>query len=283
LHAAGGPQDYNDPSNWTVHQEWDSRNGDLAGIIAAFTFPRSQNLAWSPDGVFLTMGGSSDDTMVSFTCSTPFDPNTATATRTRSFSNPNGVKFGNGDHFYFIHTVGDEISQYLSGSGGYWIGSGAELSDITKANVGFSGSTDGPMTFAHDNTYFLWMGDSVAGLVLKVIDIPGGDLDAFSVFDTAAYPHGVSTVLPLSPLSADGLNWYNTGGSQGVRLLTLQGFKDPANSVAGSYTAYADMGSPVIDIRPEHIWIDPFDTAQVWVIDDEGANEIQIGCINTNV
>ena len=67
---------------WTVADDWTTAVGELSVIENAFLASggsvRDGTLHWSPDGSILTLSSSAADDTKMFSCSTAFDPDTAT-------------------------------------------------------------------------------------------------------------------------------------------------------------------------------------------------------------
>jgi len=267
---------------WSLIQEWDAGLGEITAIDAAFSSAGGfSGIVWNPSGTLLTLASTGNDTVRTFTCSTPWDPDTATLTATRAVSNPRIMGDGQTGSQLFINTVvGDVIENYPFT--GYTIGAGAITSDITKANAGFSGSSDGSAVIGPDGDYMYWAGPANAGAdeVLKYITTPGGDLDSFTVVATetdAAINNGL-TVL-YSPLTADGKLWIEgVAGSPILRFFELTSALDITTLTVGANQSLAALTSQ----NPVAIWFNPADTREVWTQGSNGA-DIQLARFATNV
>jgi len=271
-----------DPSNWTLVNEWDTREGDLSTIDAAFTLNSNDGFAWSPDGTKLTICNAADDIIRTFSCSTPFDPETASTLSSRSETNPQGIQFvldGNA-HLQRI-VVGDEFTRSPSSS--YQVGGGAEHSDITKADVGFTGNQDGFIVPHPDLDYLLWFGETGTETEIKYITLISGSLNSYTVQATQGIDPPLSAVgLMVSALNKNQESFYMVGNSPGVRLVTMPSAHDIANISFGTVEDLATQFSPASNWAVNNIWTDPEDTRYVWIGGDTYPG-IQLAKFETNV
>lgn len=264
---------------WSLIQEWDAGVGDLTAIDTAFSSAGGfAGLIWSPDGTLLTLCSTGDDTVKTFTCSTAFDPDTATETATRAVTNPRIMGADAAGTMLFINTlVGDLIENYPFT--GHTIGAGAVTSDITKAEAGFVGSADGAAAIGPDADYILWAGPNTDEY-LKYITTPGGDLDSFTV-DTSHLDNTVNPTLVVlySPITADGLLWIEgVAGTPAIRFLELTDPLDVTTLSVGANQSLAALSSQ----DPIQAWFDPSDTSEIWTVGSAGA-DIQLSRFATNM
>jgi hypothetical protein len=278
------PTSFTDPSVWTIEGEWNTNDGDMAGIVSAMTTVRNNGFWWNPDGTRLHVCNTSDDGIRTFTCSTPFDPDTASNLTNKGETNPNHPKVnGAGSKVLWIRNVGDEISHWPANN--YTISGGAgEDSDITKSDVGFTGNQDGTFTCDKDMTYLLWLGEVGTTSNIKYITVGAGtDLDNFTVQATQNIETPMPTVEKgLSMLSLDELSFYLCEGGAGVRLVTMD---EPHDIATINFGTIEDLDtqftSPISGWNILHIWIDPANTQYVWVGGDDSG--MQLAKFNTGV
>lgn len=277
--------DYPDPSNWTLLDEWDSRQGDLTYITGQQNFPRMYGFSWSYDGTRLHTCNTSDDRIYEFTCTTPFDPNTANAVTSVAVTNPTNLRWSdNGLSVYYIEIVGDEIQERSKVSGTPFSLTGMSLgSNITKSDVGFTGSADGCFIWdALDPTNFFWEGAISTARRLKRFTLsPAGDLDGFTEQQNVAAPGNltVSVSQTSTVLSADKTKYYRIQSQSGVRLMTLSSPLDISSITVGALTDIDQQFANSWTIRD--IWINPNDTSVVWVAGESGSGGVQFAKFST--
>ena len=74
--SGGGPAAYNDASNWTLIEEWDTAAGDMSVIDGTFGGNHwAAGLNWNDDGTVLTVMSGGQRTARSFAVPIPWDPN----------------------------------------------------------------------------------------------------------------------------------------------------------------------------------------------------------------
>jgi len=287
------PTTFTDPSGWTLVGEWDTRDGtgidgDLSSIDAYYTFPRGHGIYWNSAGTLLTICNASDDQLTTFTCSTPFDPETATALTADGDVNPGNAKFYLSGLAYAFLRAGDNIDRYPSSSAYAVKGQpiGGRHSTISKADIGYTGSSDGFWTAPPNLSYILWHapdGSSPFHNFLHYITTPGGDLSAFTLQaseDIEAQEPAIGG--HLSDLSKDELSFYLCKGTNGIRLVTLTTATDVSTV---SYGPDRDIGSQFNSAAGQwdidSVWIDPNNTRYVWVMGDTGSQQIQMAKFDT--
>ncbi len=252
--VTGGPG-----GDWELIQFWNTNLGDMAGIETAFSNnTRGQGFVWSPDGTKLTMGSTSADQVKTFSCSTPFDPDTASEIASINLTNPY-IQGSTGSRIFINVVVGDVVQNHPFTN--YIIGSGGASSDFAKSDWPQGGSGDGPSTFPQDASYvmnaftdILWYGST-----------PGGNLDALAG-QTSHFNGAISVNLStgFSPITDDGLRWYQGIGSQGIRFWDLTNPVDPSTLTYGAPQALPGGSG----IRPSACWFNPLDTSRAWVQGD---------------
>jgi hypothetical protein len=249
--------------DWTLIEQWETSAGDLASITAAFggTTRGWGGLVWSPDGAILTLSNPNNDRVISFNCTTRFDPETAVQITNFGITNPQGLTMNSaGTKFYCNIVVGDEWAEYPCS--GFVVQGNTKLSNVTKADVGFSGSQDGAAVFGPGVDYMLWNGP---GAGLKNISLPGGNLDAW--IDQNEFSTSIMSTLAIgtSPLTADEKLFLQGQGSPGLLFTTMDAPRD-INSLV---QAAAQPISPITFVRPKYTWFNPNDTSEVWCIGDQ--------------
>lgn len=279
----GFPTLFNTPDDWTVLEEWDTRNGvgmnEMASIEAAFNgTPGGSSVVWNPDGTRITLASSGDDTIRSFICSTPWDPDTASLTATRARTNPSHLFMNRqGSQLLSLVVVGDLIENFPCSN--FIIGAGAVTSDIGKNELGYIGSGDGSYYPEHDFNSFLWDGRLQFGdeRCRRVTLTPNGNLDSF-VLGTATDPtYTVNAAIGASKISLDGTKYYRGVGASGVELITMSTPFDPATI---SFVEY-DIVPSKVSFFIESIFVNPDNTSEVWAT---GSNSgMQLARIKTNV
>jgi len=261
---------------WTLIQEWDTNAGDMVTIDAAFNLnARGQGFYWNVAGTLLTLCSATDDTIRTFACSTPYDPDTATQVNGRAVVNPQGLHWNAAGTLLFCHViVGDRIDA-IPGSG-FVVGNGAVVSDITKADVGHGGPGDGSKVMTLSADFMLWEGD---GDIIKRISTPGGNLDAFAVQATEPMTGGTGNlVIGTSPLTLDNKSYCRGVGAPGVEFVTM----DDALDVATINYSVAQSLSGLTSMRPVYLWFDPNDTSEIWTQGDLSGG-MQLARFATNV
>jgi len=281
---SAGIETYNNPDQWTVIEEWDTNNGvgmnEMASINTAFGGqPRGSSVVWNPDGTRLTLASSSDDTIRSFICSTPWDPDTASLTASRSRTNPSHLFMNaSGSQLLSLVVVGDLIENFPCNN--FIITASAITSDITKQELGYIGSGDGSYYPTRNFERFLWDGRLQFGeeRCRDVNLTPSGNLDSF-VLGTATDPtYNVNAAIGGSKISNDGLNYYRGRGSSGVEKVTMTSPYDPATI---SFVEY-DIVPSIVSFFIESIFVNPDDTTEVWATGDNSGG-LQLARIATNV
>ncbi len=257
--VTGGPG-----GDWTLIEEWETSAGDLASITAAFGgSPRGTNLWWSPDGLTLTLGSSTNDTLKSFNCSTPFDPETASEVSTRGILNPTSLRMNDaGTQLYVNEIVGDLWSNYPAI--GHRFTGGAKTSDVDKSEVGFAGSTDGNASFDPAGNYMLWDGDD-AGDKTKDVSILGGDMNSPSVIQTEVTTTNPTLVIGKSRMYDGATKWLQGEGAPGISFCEMDAARDIATAVYGVAQSIAHLTF----VRPREIWFNPLDTREIWCMGDQ--------------
>ena len=165
-----------------------------------------------------------------------------------------------------ITVVGDSIQTYAATD--YGSITGSALSDLTKSDAGFSGSSDGVFTTNEAGSYVLYYGPSQ---LLKYITLsPDGNLDGFTVQATKT---GIADGQSLfndccTLLNNDEKSYYMAAGAAGIQRVTMPTPTDIANIVN---EAAVDIGAPFVNNwNITSTWIDPNDTTFMWVGGESG-------------
>ncbi len=275
---------FNDPSNWTLIQKWNTNSGDMTNIAGAMLAPANHGFGWSYDGLKFSICNVLTNQMFTFSCSTAFDPDTADATpdATRSEVNPGAMQFNDdGSRVYVVTIAGNEIEAITCLD--FVIGLAADESTLSKTDVGFAGD-DGGFVISVDDVNVYWEGEISNQTNLKKITLdPAGDLDSFTVNATEdVEPPLTSTsyiIEGLSVLSLDSGNFYRASVGS-VRLVTMS---TPGDISTISYGATVDISSNLsLGFTVTRVWINPNNTAEVWVGGSD-SNGIQLAQIRTNV
>lgn len=286
-----GNTKYCETSNWTLVGEWDTRQSDLSSIVSKYSTEGWSigdhfGFAWHPDGTRLSLANS-DDFIVTFDCSTAFDPDTASYNRDRQVElNPTCLHYvGGGVAALFLNTTGDEIDRVPSSD--YAIGSGGSTSNLTKSDVGFAGSGDGSFTVDDDLTYMYWHGQTTTGDErLKYITFTSSSLDNFSVSGTSDSFDGGPGLLSatnafqnLSTPNLDGDRFYMVRDGNAELIILDNGKGDLSAVTEGTITDLTTLLT--YTWSPEGVWINPNDTTHVWVYGRGGAG-LQLAKFATN-
>lgn len=252
------PPAFGAPSgDWELINQWQTSAGDLAAISAAFNgSPRGEGLSWSPDGTVLTLCSGGDDSICSFGCSTPFDPETATLINKLAVTNPQSLHWNSSGTQLMVNVINGDFWVNYPGSG-FVIGNGPSTSAIAKANVGYT-SGDGNAFFHKDFEYFCWEGNNDE---IKYITTPGGDLSNFNVVNTFS-PLGatVNLIIGYSPLTKD--EKMTIRGTGSVAFVTMAA---PTDIDSITFGPDQFLGS-LTYVLPKHVWFNPLDTSEIWCI-----------------
>lgn len=277
------PTEYNSPLDWTLIEAWDTRNAtddnEMASIDAAFSGqPRgSSNIIWSPDGTILTMASTAEDRIRSFSVSLPFDPDTATLIATRSVTNPIHMFANKDGSLIWLDKAADTYTEYPASN--FVIGGGAILSTMTKAEAGFTGSTDLNYYARDDFAYVICNGDTVSGFRVRRIDFsPSGDLDNPALGSLSTIDWTASGGIGSSKISKDETSIYRGRNALGVETLKMT---VPGDTSTMSQFAIDDMIAEVGGWFIDAVWINPEDTTEVWCVGDNGG--VQLARMATNV
>lgn len=293
---APNPTTYCGVSNWTLVQEWNSQDGDLTNITNYYDTQGwghdLNGFAWSPDGTKLTLAGA-DDFIVTFSCSTPFDPETASQLAQRDsqapYTNPTTLQYvSGGQALLFIHTVGDEISKIAATD--YRVGTGSELSDLHKTDVSFTASGDDGSYTADDALSYMYYHGRVGASDhrLKYITFTSANLNNYSEVATSANFFGDSTTQLSSPAPSQTFSRPNIAGdkfymvSSGfAQLITLDNGLGDLSSV--SWDTKRDLTTEFSRTwTPNGCWINENDTTHIWVHGDNPSGYIQLAKFATN-
>lgn len=258
---------------WTVADDWSVAQGGLVAIEAAFQArggrPRSGTLFFSPDGTKLTLSSTSSDNTLVFLLGTAFDPNTASLLYDLPFSNPGQGQYNSGGTRYVQIGTTDTFRMYSASE--FVINSPTVLSDVSKTEVGFTSSTDGPAMWGPNLDYNLWLGGQPSDAI-KNVSFPAGDLDAFvvesTIFNGLVDPNGQ----PLSNCDKTETMCYQGAGAQGVYIVSFDAPRDTASFLRSAVYDLRNNVPASFDFRPGSFWFDPNDTTYVWGIADPTGN-----------
>lgn len=251
---------------WSELGVWESSEGDIPAIVTAFNnVPRGQGIAWNPSGTLLSLASTSDDSICTFSCSTPWNPSSATLVTRRSVTNPQGLFWnGAGNVLFSRDFVGDYVE--AKPGAGFVVGLGAALSNITKGDLGAGGATDGFVSFQENANYFISEQDGpVGGNTLRRANFtPPGNLDSFALGTAVASPWSIGAI-GLSGLDKTEKFYYRCLGSQG---LSIASFPDNPDLSTASESSPVATPSSIGTFRPDHCWYDVNDTRYFWAVWD---------------
>lgn len=262
---------------WVVAEDWSRAQGELTNIWNAFVAqggnPRDAILWWSPDGTVLTLGSSSADNTLVFSCSTPWDPDTASQIFNLFVTNESWGHYNTAGTRYV--GISSTDTYRMRAASGHGISNATVLSDVSKTEVGFTSSTDAPAIWGPDLDYALWMGGDGGGDAIKDVSFPSADLDSWVVEST--YNHG--SINPsgqsVSNLDATETMCYEGAGSAGCYIIS---FDSPREITSFARSSVYDLRTNVpasFDFRPGSIWFDPNNTRYLWMVADP-TNNLQI-------
>ena len=275
------PSEYNSPADWTLIENWDTNNSlddnEMAAINSAFnSSPRGSGGAFSPDGTKLTLCSTSDDTIKTFTLSTPWDPDTASETSTRNTVNPTHLYINAEGTQLWVLASPDTI--YNHACTDFVFDGAAATSAAAKGEFGYNGSGDGGYYPAGDFSSMIWDGNQV-GLgdrTRRGIFTPSGNLDSFSLSPLVPMDYIRSASTGGSKISNDGTTYYRGRGSSGIERVVMSTPYDPGTMTTTIFDMDAEIG-----FRPSYIVINPDDTSQVWIVGDNTG--LQLARMATNV
>jgi hypothetical protein len=229
----------------------------MSAITAAMTTKGQAGFAWSPDGTKLTISSEADQAVRTFTCSTAFDPDTATLTATKTVTNPQGMQFVEDGAFFIVTAVNGDVHQKYPATDYVVNAAGALASDVDKSEAGLDGTGDGCQGFHTDGTWSYWIGEQTTTQDEYFVyeTYTGGDLDLDAVGDSLDITLTGLTPSPnqiLSHPSTDGLKWYFVSGGSAV-LLQVTTLGDLSTFSNGSST---NLGALVGAWSPTMVWID---------------------------
>lgn len=270
--TGAAPTELGNPLDWTLIQNWRFADGDMVAIGAAFLGDPDgrPGVIWSPDGTVITLASNSD-VMISFSCSTPWDPDTATWIQQRGVTNP-GHMFANKDGTQiWVDRVGDNFVNIPASNFVVALIAVPETSGMTKAERGFTGSADTSYYPVDDFSACYMDGDTVSGNRVHRIDFsPDGNLDAPSIGPDDPINWTQNGSIGGSKVTKTGRDIYRGAGAQGVERLQFGTPFDATTLVSlGTFDNETEVG-----FRPETVWFNPEDTTEVWITGDVGGLEL---------
>lgn len=277
------PTVYNSPADWTLIQAWDTAVGDMVAIKSAFNdSPRgSTNMVLSPDGIHLTLGSTNDDTIRTFSLSTPFDPDTATLISTRNALNPGHMFANKVGSILWVERATDTYEVFPMSN--FILGQGSTEGTMNKAEAGFAGSGDLTYYARDDFAYLIADGpitDPSPGVRVRRIDfVPPGDLDNPFLGPLSGIDWSQNGGVPGSKISKDETTIYRALGSSGIEILKMSTPGDPSTM---SFFSIDDI-QVEITFLPDSVFMNPENTTEVWIVGDNGSSQIQLARMLTNV
>lgn len=262
----GGPG-----GGWTVIEEWEEDSGDLPDLVNDVSIiTRNNGFFWNPAGTLFTIANTSDDWIRTYqTTGDPWDLSNLTRIASIGVTNAQNIKVNTaGTKMMALIIVGDEIAEYNLTN--FQVTNNTQQSDITKAEVGHTQSTDGRFTMSNDFTTLLWDGRDGSGDEIKEIAL-SPDLDNFVIQQTYTNQNINPGGGGWSPMTADGLEWYKCTGAAGIQRRLMSSPYD-VSTVANWADTYSLASLTQIDCRPNHMWFNPEDTREVWIGQDTGGN-----------
>lgn len=274
-----------DPSNWTLDSEWDTREGDMSNIDSHYGSGLDcQGFGWSPDGTYLTIACAVDASIKTFTCSTAFDPDTASSSPTGTISISNDGWFrwiSGGTRWFHINVVGDVIQEYNSSGTAYVVASGSLQHDLNKNEVSIGGTSDQPFAPDPSGTFLYWLGqNSASPFQFRLVYVPlSPDLDNPGTESILNNP-SVTSVEDFTVTNNAGTHWLSVALS-GARLWQVDSEGDVSSLSIGSEVDIETQFT--YTWSPSTIWIDPNDPSSVWVAGRQGGSgEMQMAKFSTN-
>lgn len=243
--------------------------------------------AWSQDGTKLAIANTSDDNIKVFTCSTPFDPDTAGGSPSVfGITNPWGGLHYNkaGTKIASIYVVGDVIAQWNCSS--HVLSDNVVDSNLTKAEGGHSGTQDGPFTCNQDMSRIYWFGDS--DRFNRIGLSPAGDFDSFSLDQTAtpfSQNFNLGSQITTMNLGEDAFYITIGGTATNLRLYEMSTAQDTSTcSLTGTFDCNTITGTRPggSSWRADKCWIDPEDTTHIWVAVEFGVTDMAFAKLKLN-
>jgi hypothetical protein len=182
---------------------------------------------------------------------------------------------------FAIIIVGDEIAEYALTD--YAVTNNTKLSNITKSDVGFTGSVDGLFIPDENFTKLYYEGQISTSEYAKLLNLTP-DLDNFTTQETYGPDGNInpSGSRGFSPFTKDGKSYYKCMGSPGLRRRDFTTAYLPSTVVNYNAAQESISGLTLIDLRPDHMWFNPNDTREVWLAQDI-TNNIKFGRYATNI
>lgn len=281
--SGGGPAAYNDASNWTLIEEFDTAAGDMAFIKATFGANNFKDgINWNDDGTKVTFMSGGQRIIRSYPVPIPWDLNSVVA-QTSSYSggfeiltgnsmhtNEDGTQImwhGNFNNLLYVRTAID-FAVLTTGAG--------NESDMSRVEWEFSSSL-GSQYAKNDFSYVLSDGSDGARNIRKADLTPNGNLDSF-VLGGKYYPPVwvVNGIIIGTKISTDGKRFYRQNSA--VELCEMPVADDPANvSIISFFSVFPSL----IAWQPDGIYINPNNTSEVWMTGDAGA-ETHVARFATN-
>jgi len=269
------PTAYNDPLDWTLIQSWETGSGDMVAIDAAFNGLSgfTGGVIWSLDGTVITLASTGEDRIRSFSCSTPWDPDTATLIATRTVTNAIHL-FASADGTLIIYERSTDTMVGVAVTN-FTINGSAETGAMNKAASGHSGSVDRSFYPIDDLSYMYVDGPGLTRI--RQVDFTGGagDFDNPILGQESTINWTQNGSVGGSKISKDGTRIYRGAGTAGVEILEMSTPFDLSTITSiGTFDNDAEVGFSV-----DTVWVNPEDTTEVWVV---GTSGLQLARMATN-
>ena len=265
------PTAFTDPSTWTLIQSWDSRDGDMADIVTAMSTNFGfRGFAWSYDGTKYTHLNAGDAKIYTFTCSTPFDPETTgvSITAERAGTVPTSLQYSDDGLYGYKLAPNHESIVVFDCPAPFVVGADAATSSVSKGAAGFSGIWEGDFSIGMDGTTVLYHGviNGGADEVIKQLFLSiQHDLSSFAVNDTVSNNPPVNLATPNageSVLSLDNSSFYQCH-QPNIYLAIMSSTADLSTLTYNA--AFNIRGDNGFTWDPVRVWINPNDTEFAWI------------------
>ena len=271
---------FGDPADWTLIEKWTA--ADLSDMVSGMEDLAFMNgFAWSYDGLNFTLANGGSQDLYTFPCSVAFDPSTSGTTPTvvRISSGPSSVMWNDDGTMMYYMRQGHNFFVNFPCPTPWVISNEAENSQVTKANVGFTGSAESNFAMNVDESEFIYEGQTDFDEQVKLVTFTGQDLTTYNVQATKGINPPIVAVshnTGLSNLSLDGGSYYqvDTGG---IYKATMS---DPGDLSTLTHGSLIDLNTDLsLGFVITRVWINPNSTGEVWV----GALNLSMARLATNI